>query len=360
MDTGFSRRVAGLTRSFRRPGVRWRERKAEKRTPVVGKLQLGQRTIYILPTIQGALFALGATTILLVGFADRNPITVVLATAMLSLFLLSLVLCYRNLSGLTLQASEANEPGNPSARCFAGEQAGFMLTLKGAGHRRAHRDLLLGFSPNEVQPLEVAPGAVISAALTAPANKRGLMAAPRLHLRTRYPAGLWQAWSRPDLAMHCLVYPRPQQCVLPPSAMRVPAHAQGQQSGARKQGVDDFLGLRSYQSGDSRRHIAWRSLARGQGLKTKQFAQEADPEVHLSFEPFQGLEPEDILGCLTFQILQLSHQQKRIGMTLPATQADDEKPTGDSTHQIARPRHIKADQGEAHKHSLLQALALWA
>ncbi|MEC8860683.1 MAG: DUF58 domain-containing protein [Pseudomonadota bacterium] len=360
MDTGFSRRVAGLTRVIRRPDVRWRERKAEKRTPVVGKLQLGQRTIYILPTIQGALFALGATTILLVGFADRNPITVVLATAMLSLFLLSLVLCYRNLSGLTLQASEATESGNPSARCFAGEQASFMLTLSAAGRRRAHRDLLLGFSPKDGQPLEVAPGAVTSATLTAPAEKRGLMAAPRLHLRTRYPAGLWQAWSRPDLAMHCLVYPRPQQCSLPPSALRVPAHTEGQQSGARKQGVDDFLGLRSYQSGDSRRLIAWRSLARGQGLKTKQFAQEADPEVHLSFESFKGRETEDILGCLSFQVLQLSQQQKRIGMTLPATQVGDEKSNADSTHRITRPRHIKADQGEAHKHSLLQALALWA
>ena len=36
-------------------------------------------------------------------------------------------------------------------------------------------------------------------------------------------------------------------------------------------GQDDFAGLRSYQPGDSLKHVAWKAAARGQPVMTKQF-----------------------------------------------------------------------------------------
>lgn len=343
MDSGLGQRVAGLRQHWQQLMSARQARWLARRVPASGRLTLSQRTIFILPTAQGALFGLGAIVILVIAIAERNPVSLLLASLMLSLFLLSLVLCYRNLSGLRLSAEY--DPQNPDVlptqRCFAGESASFVVRLQAAGRRRAHPDLWLGFHQHTLQGVSVPAAGQATVKLSTVATRRGLLNAPRLMLRTRYPMGLWQAWSRPDLAMRCLVYPQPQVCALPASARRLPDVSQGQHSAARQAGVDDFVGLRSYQTGDSRRRIAWQSLARGQGLKTKQFVREAEPQIVLSFALFPGQQAEAVLSCLCFQVLQLSRRRQAVGLQLPGQAL------------------IKPGQGEAHKHGLLQALALY-
>lgn len=347
MDTGIRQRAAGLRLYWQQRLERRQARWLDRRVPPTAKLQLGQKSIFILPTLQGVIFALGAIVVMIIAIAERNPVSLFVASLMLSLFLLSLVLCYRNLSGLRLHAA-GSDPRSQLQRCFAGDRANFTLTIQAAGTRRGHQDLWFGFAANALQHVSVSPGAETSIVLTSPADRRGLMSAPRLMLRTRYPAGLWQAWSRPDLLMRTLVYPRPQICALPSPALRTPPATVGQQLAGRHSGTDDFVGLRSYQKGDSRRHIAWYSLARGHGLKTKQFAREADPDIVLGFDQFPGREPEEILSCLCFQVLQLCRSHQRVGLQLPA---------GRGRHGLIT--LITPGQGDAHKHRLLEALALW-
>ncbi|MEX0740847.1 MAG: DUF58 domain-containing protein [Pseudohongiella sp.] len=348
MDTGIRQRAAGLRQRwqqlFSQALAKRQARWLDRRVPPATSLQLGQKTIFILPTFQGALFALGAIVVMIIAIAERNPVSLFLSSLLLSLFLLSLVLCYRNLSGLRLQAAHV-DPVSPAQRCFVGDSATFTLTIQAAGKHRRHQDLWLGLAADALQPVSVLPGAVTTVALTSAAVQRGLMSAPRLILRTRYPAGLWQAWSRPDLAMRALVYPQPQICALPAAALRTSANAVGQQLAGRNSGVDDFVGLRNYQAGDRQRHIAWHSLARGQGIKTKQFAREAEPEILLSFDQFPGREPEAVLSCLCFQVLQLSRHGLRVGLQLAGGESRDTT--------------FKPGQGDAHKHTLLRALALW-
>jgi uncharacterized protein (DUF58 family) len=343
MDSGFRQRAAGLKQRWQQVLASRQARWLARRVPASDSLTLSQRTIFILPTAQGALFGLGAIIVLVIAIAERNPVSLLLSSVMLSLFLLSLVLCYRNLSGLHLNTGQDGEADEalPIQRCFVGETTTFSVCLKAAARRRAHQDLWLGFSPDTLQLVTVPKGGQCTVNLGTAATRRGLLTAPRLMLRTRYPMGLWQAWSRPDLAMRCLVYPQPQLCALPANAQRLPDVSQGQQVAARQAGVDDFLGLRSYQAGDSRRRIAWQSLARGQGLKTKQFVREAESQILLSFDQFPGQTPEAVLSCLCFQVLQLSRRRQAVGLKLPGQAV------------------IKPGQGEAHKHSLLQALALY-
>jgi len=340
MDIGFRQRAAGLSRSWQHLLAQRHSRWLERRVPSQADVQLRQKFIFILPTGQGALFGLAALLVLGLAIAERNPVSLLLSVLMLSLFLVNLLLSYRNLSGLRLRG-QSTDPEQPTCRCFAGGVANFTLTVEAAGRRRTHRDLLLGFYPTELQALTVPNGTSIAVTLKTPAGERGLMAPPRLILRTRYPAGLWQAWSRPDLAMSCLVYPQPQICALPAMAVRAQTDVYGQQSASRQSGVDDFMGLRSYQSGDSRRRIAWHSLARGQGLQTKQFVPEAEPPIMLSFAHFPGLETEAVLSCLCFQVLQLSRRGRAVGLQLPGGV------------------HINPGLGETHKHDLLRALAQW-
>ncbi|HDZ09503.1 DUF58 domain-containing protein [Pseudohongiella sp.] len=340
MDIGLRQRAVGLKQRWHALRAERQARWLARRVPPVSHLQLSQKTIFILPTLHGSLFGVGAIIVLVIAIAERNVVSFLVSALMLSVFLLSLVLCYRNLSGLRLTAQDVDS-ALPRQRCFVGDTAQFIVTLTSAGRRRSHKDLWLGFSADASQLISLTPGASITVSLGAQTTRRGLLDAPRLILRTRYPAGLWQAWSRPDLAMRCLVYPQPRICVLPPAALQSAASGAGQQHAARQAGVDDFVGLRDYQTGDAIRRVAWRSLARGQGLKTKQFVREADPQILLSFKDFAGHDAEHVLSCLCFQVLQLSRRRQTLALQLP----------GNSL--------IKPGQGDAHKHRLLQALALW-
>jgi uncharacterized protein (DUF58 family) len=118
---------------------------------------------------------------------------------------------------------------------------------------------------------DVAAGASALLVLASATAARGWLAAPRVRLVTRYPLGLFRAWGywQPDLC--ALVYPSPE-----PYAPALPTAATARADGRGGAGHDDFAGIRSYQSGDSMRSLAWRQIARldpayGGQLVTKHF-----------------------------------------------------------------------------------------
>ncbi|MRW87186.1 DUF58 domain-containing protein, partial [Pseudoduganella sp. FT26W] len=109
------------------------------------------------------------------------------------------------------------------------------------------------------------------------------LAAPRVRLVTRFPLGLFRAWSywQPDARV--LVYPAPE---LP--APPLPAAGAASEDGHGTVGLDNFAGIRSYQAGDPLRHLAWRQIARldpalGGQLVTKHFEGGAVAELTLDF-----------------------------------------------------------------------------
>jgi uncharacterized protein (DUF58 family) len=214
------------------------------------------------------------------------------------------------------------------------------VQLDPAGLKRRHQQVTIGFDASSSQLLPLIKGVGNVVELQQLAVQRGLMLAPRLLIASDYPLGLWRAWSRPDLTLQCLVYPRPVTCKLPDDFY----HRRGSHSGAFQsallQGNDDFAGLREYQQGDTARQIHWQSLARGQGLQTRQFVREQQPELILDWDMYPGRDSAQILGCLCYQVLQFSRRQMPVGLRLPGT---FESP----------------GSGDAHKHRLLAALAMY-
>ena len=77
-----------------------------------------------------------------------------------------------------------------------------------------------------------------------------------------------------------LDYPRPEATRLPLPL----AQTHGGQGIAHGSGQDDFSGLRSSHPGDSPRHIAWKAVAREQGMLTKQFSGRTDTELWLEWQ----------------------------------------------------------------------------
>ncbi|MCM2329808.1 MAG: DUF58 domain-containing protein [Pseudomonas sagittaria] len=285
--------------------TRW-HRWLEKRIPPARQVRLDQRRIFILPTPQGLMFGLALLLMLLAAINYQNSLAYGLTFLLLSLGLVTILHTYRNLAGLVLAAGEAPP-------VFAGEQAGFRLRLQSNG--RAHRGIALGWPPAPLQAVEVEADGSSEMELFLPASQRGWLRAPRLRVESRFPLGLLVAWSWVDLDLAALVYPRPLSGELPPAGGGVADDEEPGMASTRS-GVDDFQGLRPYQSGDSRRRLHWKAWSRGQGLLVKDFAELQGHDLWLDFDSLGG-DREARLSLLCHWVVQLAGHEQPFGLRLP-------------------------------------------
>jgi uncharacterized protein (DUF58 family) len=297
--------------------------------PEAGTVVLVQRRVYIVPTRLGLLFAV-TLAILLVG-----SINYALSLGFALTFLLAgtglagMVHTARNLSRMAVSVGRA-EP------VFAGESAQFRLYLDSRGAFDRPGVLVRHLASGSQLVLDVPAGGVADVVLDVPARRRGWLQLGRVMLETRFPLGIFRAWSYVEPAARCLVYPRPERATLPPDSGE-------SASGARRSptpGNDDYSGLRTYQPSDSPRHVAWKAVARTGDMLTKQFMGESATELWLDWQllpPALGLEQR--LSRMAGWVLAAERSGAQYGLRLPGT-------------EIA-PAH-----GDLHCAACLQALAL--
>jgi uncharacterized protein (DUF58 family) len=238
---------------------------------------LSQRRVYIVPTGAGAGFA-ALLVVLLIGSTNYSlGLGFALTFTAAACALVDMIFTWRNLAHLRLRPGRAQD-------VFAGEEAQFELHLVNRTKRDRYA-IAIEFAGSSAAPhmADVAGGSSTSVTLAMPAEHRGWMRAPRVRLTTRFPLGLFRAWSywKPDMAV--LVYPSPE-----PVAPPLPMSGTGSGTGSGRAGDDDFAGVRSYQPGDRLRHLAWRQIARldpelGGQLCTKHFEGGSAEELVLDF-----------------------------------------------------------------------------
>ena len=295
-------------------------------------LRLSQRRIFILPTRAGLLFA-AALLAMLTGAINYNlALGHALVFLLVGLALTGMVHAFRNLHGLRIA------PG----RCvpvFAGEVAYFPLHL--SNDRNAPRlalDLRAGDESRSVTAAVAAHG-LSEIAVPVASVRRGWLDLPRTRLATRYPLGLFVAWSYLQPAMRCLIYPQPLPTPLPPPQA---TNRNGDHQGDG--GQEDFSGFRERQPADSPRHVAWKASARDAGqrpLLVKQFAGGAQSELQLDWALTpDAAAPETRIAILAGWVLAADEEGACYGLRLP----------GDE---------IAPDSGEAHRHRCLETLALF-
>ena len=154
---------------------------------------------------------------------------------------------------------------------------------------------------------------------------------------TRFPLGLFRAWSYIEPAARCLVYPKPERSALPPPSAEAAAGALRTQT----TGNDDFAGLRGYQPSDSPRHVAWKAVARSDVMLTKQFTGEAAAELWLDWRLLPSrMGPEQRLSRLAGWVLAAERAGAHYGLRLPGSE-------------------IAPRRGDSHSAACLQALALY-
>ena len=171
--------------------------------------------------------------------------------------------------------------------------------------------------------------------LSGATTRRGLFELPPLTVSTLYPLGLFRAWTNIQLNNDGIVYPGPST-----KFNHVPQNgASSEGQGAKGRGFDDFSGFKSYQTGESLKHIHWKAYAREQGLLSKTFSGGNNREYWLDWYELSS-DIETRLSQLCRLLIDAEQQGDRYGLIIP-----------EST--------IKIGQGQLHLHQCLKVLALY-
>ena len=298
--------------------------------PEIGTIVLVHRRVYIVPTQLGWLFAL-TLVILLVGSINYAlSLGFALTFLLAGMGLAAMAHTARNLARMAISVWRV-EP------VFVGEAAQFRLYLDSRAAFDRPAILARQMASKAQLVVDVPSGAIAEVILPVPATSRGWLNIGRVMLETRFPLGIFRAWSYVEPNLRCLVYPRPERSALPaPSAeaargaMRTPMP-----------GNDDYSGLRTYQLSDSPRHVAWKAVARNEDMLTKQFTGEAAAELWLDWNRLSpALGVEERLSRLAGWVLAAERAGVNYGLRLPGNE-------------------IPAARGEVHRAACLQALALY-
>jgi uncharacterized protein (DUF58 family) len=294
------------------------------------------RSIYILPTRQGVGFAVAVLAMLLGSINYGNALGYVLSFILIGAGLVSMLHAVRNLSGLGLGRHE-------SAPVFAGDMARFgvrvdnrgqrqrfgLLARLTSGRRRSReRDSVLHFhlDADSVKHIELAGVAA----------RRGWYSPGPVTIATRFPFGLFRAWTGKEIGLRCLVFPRPAG----EQALPLYRPEESGDQGRSGKGDDEFSGLRDYQQGDSARRVHWKAVARGQRMPVKVFSGATSGVIMLRWQDVVADDTESRLSQLSRWVVDADAQGLRYGLCLPGVD-------------------LPADGSHTHRQRCLEALALF-
>jgi len=302
----------------------WIFRASVPETPPV---TLVQRRIFILPTRQGYLFAFTVLVLLLASINYALSLGFTLTFLLGSMAGVAMLHTWRNLAHLKLR------PG----RCdpvFAGEVAHFNVSVETPSQTRF--SIAVRRRGDEPVYADIVASETASICLGVHDTRRGIAQCGRLEIFTRYPIGLFHAWSYVDFGLTVLVYPRPD-----PFGGAPPAQSRSaSEEGIPVAGDEEFNMLRAYRPGDAPKLIAWKALAREQGLLTKEFSATASSELWLDWEDARATDVEARLSILCHWVMQAEGFGQSYGLRIPG-------------------REIAPARGEAHRTRCLEALALF-
>ncbi|MBT8146767.1 MAG: DUF58 domain-containing protein, partial [Gammaproteobacteria bacterium] len=213
---------------------------------------------------------------------------------------------FNNLNGLELSVM-------PTIPVFCGEDAAFQVLLNRDGQRK-HETLELYFRGSTISNAGLGDYRQEQVPVFLATEQRGECPAPKLYVRSRFPTGLFTAWSVVNLQMRCLVYPKP---IAVPLEQIFDNGGGSDESELVRSGTEDFYGFRSFTPGDSLKQVSWKNVARGQGMMVKQFVDYIDEQLWLEWDMFFGFGQEERLSRLCFCVLQLAGSDATFGLRLP-------------------------------------------
>ena len=299
-----------------------------RQTPRRGATALDRRRVYILPTGYGYVFAIILIVLFLWAVNYNNSMGFALTFLLAATAMNAMWRSNVNLVGLTLHPVRV-EP------VFAGHEARFGYRVENPD-RQPRYAVVLTLPGSSSQSGNLSGRGSELYTLTLAAERRGYLRPGRLRIDTRFPLGLFEAWSWVTFDQRCLVYPAPVGQQSLPSGQQSEAGSGGETGS----GSEDYAGLRSYAPGDSPRHVAWKAAARDDNLLVKRFTGQASPDLWLDWAAVAAADTEARLSQLCRWVLQADRQGRDYGLRLPGVT-------------------IEPASGERHYRRCLEALALY-
>jgi len=319
----------------------WIER---RRGADADEVLLDRHRVYILPTRTGLGFWLVIFVMLIGAINFALQLGYLLTFTIIGMALVSMYHTHRNLTGLVIR-------GQGVCPVHAGEVAAFELTVSNPLPTERYA-LNFGFmlparrwripDKEREEPLpgtwvDLPAKSVCRVGVGLPTRRRGRRECPRIRLWTRYPFGLWEAWSYLRPALSTVVYPSPESEGPP-----LPAAETGQdESSGITAGGDEFSGVRPYRPGDPQKMIAWRLAARSDELSVRFFESSGAGDVMLDFDSLpRALDVEQRIARLARWVLMAEGAGLRYGLQLSS-------------------REVELGRGHEHCERCLEALALF-
>ena len=299
------------------------------KAPLVPPIKLNRHCIYILPTKAGLGFVVMIVVMLIGAMNYQNNLAYLLGFGLISLVLVTKIETYRQLLGLTISIGHI-EP------VFCGQSLKVPVIIKSKGQPRFSIEL-------DKQTLHVchdiaSPQSTLS--LSLPADTRGLHKLGLLRITSRFPLGLFYAWTPMPMDVAYLVYPEPE--TNPPNAAQVSNSET--QSGFNSNGDDDFAGIKGYHPGDAPKHIHWKAYAKGQGLQSKQFSTTHHQQLWFEWDDIRGLSLEKRLSRLTAWLLTAERRGENFGLRMPHVEIE----MGHGTPHLHRCLKVLAEHQQGH------------
>jgi len=302
---------------------------------------LTAKSIYILPTREGIMYAVLVIIMLAAAINFNNALVFFFTFLLVGIGLVSMHMTQKNLLGLHCSIAHV-------APEFCGQTIQIPLIIK--AHDQHHLiDKKFSHFSIEVTPctehsnnntqteniIDIVYNDKNIIYLAFPGQQRGYLQLPPLVISTDYPLGFFRAWANIQLTSDAIVYPEPARSF----AHKAKTGAGNDNQGSSGRGFDDFSGFKIYQTGEPLSHIHWKAYAREQGLLSKTFSGANNYEYWLSWHELEG-SSEQRLSLLCRLIINAQIQGDKYGLILPQ-------------------KSIAIGQGEAHQHHCLKALALY-
>jgi uncharacterized protein (DUF58 family) len=303
------------------------------RHPRVDTWTLTQRNIYIVPTHAGFVFAAVLIVMLLASINYQLNLGYVLTFLLAGAGFVSMHLTHNTLRGLTLHL----KPPQPG---FAGEPLALEVVL--TSPTRLQHGVALGFGDETTRSrdvfVDVPAGGQASARLALVPPHRGLHDVPTLRAETRYPFGLFRAWTVWRPAARVLAWPAPERPMAP-----LPASPAAAGDSAQRKASDsgEFEGIRGYRRGDALKHVVWKKVARTGELVSREASSALQQEMWLDWQQAHLPDTEARLSRLAAWVLAAESAGVAHGLRLPGVE-------------------IAPGCGSAQQRRCLDALGLWS
>ena len=307
----------------------------QARLPRSDTLLLTQRNIYILPTRAGLMFAATLVVLLLASINYQLNLGYVLTFLLAGSGLVSMHVTHNTLRGLTLRL-------RPPAPVFADEAARLDVVLTSPGAARFGIGLrLLDAAAATLVWTDVPTGGQAQVQIGFVPGRRGWHEVPALSAETRFPLGLFRAWTVWRPAARLLAYPAQERPAAPlPVTRAVP----GGPSQARSADGGEIEGVRGYRRGDPLRLVFWKKAAKaldtGGELVSRDTSASVQRQLWLDWQACGPLAAEERLSRLAAWTLAARRADAEFGLSLPGVE-------------------VAPGSGDVQRQRCLEALALW-